>query len=99
MCLIYDVLIIGNGGAGLSAALEAKKYSSNVIVVSKTYPTSSQTCQAQGGINTALDSNKNSVHSHIADTKDQIAQRNFGGATIPRTCYSSDYTGLKILHT
>ena len=27
MDMIYDVLIIGNGGAGLSAAIEAKKYS------------------------------------------------------------------------
>ncbi len=137
MQLIYDVLIIGNGGAGLSAALEANKYSNNIAVVSKTYPTSSQTSQAQGGINAVLDSQDDSVDSHIADTtkaaqniensdaiqylcenasstikwlddlgvpfsrnsQNNIAQRNFGGATHPRTCYSSDYTGLKILHT
>ena len=48
--MIYDLIIIGNGGAGLSAALEAKKSSSNILVVSKTYSTSSQTSQAQGGI-------------------------------------------------
>jgi succinate dehydrogenase / fumarate reductase flavoprotein subunit len=33
-------------------------------------------------------------------TKDnKIAQRRFGGTKKIRTCYSSDYTGLKILHT
>lgn len=137
MQLIYDVLIIGNGGAGLSAAIEAKKYSSNIAVISKTYPTSSQTCQAQGGINAVLNSQTDSIDSHIKDTikaanklednnaiqymcenaadtiswlddlgvpfsrdnSNSIAQRNFGGASHPRTCYSSDYTGLKILHT
>lgn len=137
MTLVYDVLIIGNGGAGLSAAIEAKKYSSNIVVISKTYPTSSQTCQAQGGINAVLNHKIDSIQSHISDTtkaanklessesikymcenaeetihwldelgvpfsrdtQNNIAQRNFGGANHPRTCYSSDYTGLKILHT
>jgi len=137
MELVYDVLIIGNGGAGLSAALEAKKYSDNIIVVSKTTPTSSQTSQAQGGINAVLNSQIDSISNHIGDTKkaanqigdnetitymcenaadtikwlddlgvpfsrdenNTIKKRNFGGASFPRTCYSSDYTGLKILHT
>ena len=137
MSMIYDVLVIGSGGAGLSAALEAKKYSSNIAVISKTHPTSSQTCQAQGGINAVLNSNQDSVDSHIKDTikagnnlqnnkaieimcknasetinwldelgvpfsrdiNNNISQRNFGGASYPRTCYSSDYTGLKILNT
>jgi len=137
MELIYDVLIIGNGGAGLSAALEAKKYSNNIVVVSKTTPTSSQTSQAQGGINAVLNTEMDSILNHISDTqkaanqlgdndsinymcenasntikwlddlgvpfsrdvKNNIKQRNFGGASFPRTCYSSDYTGLKILHT
>jgi len=134
-----DVLIIGSGGAGLSAALEAKKNGKNVLVVSKTYPTQSQTCQAQGGINGVLSLKKNGdcVENHIQDTlksahglgdeeainfmckesentiswldslgvpfsrdeENNIAQRSLGGASNPRACYSSDYTGLKILHT
>lgn len=132
-----DVLIIGSGGAGLSAALQAHNHGSKVLVVSKTYPTHSQTCQAQGGINASLDYNKSSVQSHIDDTykgghklsdinavkfmceeagstiewldklgvpfsrnsNNAIAQRKFGAASKIRTCYSSDYTGLKILHT
>jgi succinate dehydrogenase / fumarate reductase flavoprotein subunit len=52
---MIDVLILGAGGAGLSSAIEAKKDGVNVVVLSKTYPTASQTSQAQGGINTSLD--------------------------------------------
>jgi len=136
---MIDVLIIGSGGAGLSAALEAKKNGSSVVVVSKTYPTQSQTCQAQGGINGVLkkENSKDSINSHIQDTiksahligddetirfmceqasdtiqwlddigvpfsrdtNNTIAQRKLGGASYSRACYSSDYTGLKILHT
>jgi len=137
MSKIYDVLIIGNGGAGLSAALEAKKNSDNIAVLSKTYPTTSQTSQAQGGINGVLNDSIEDINKHIFDTiksshnigniktiehmcknaketiqwlddlgvpfsrnsENEIAQRNFGGSSKPRTCYSSDYTGMKILHT
>lgn len=133
---MIDVLIVGSGGAGLTAALEAKKHTNNVVVLSKTFPTHSQTVQAQGGINAAIDKN-DSLQLHIEDTlksshgianesavevlctegleaikwldeigvpfsrsdQNTIAQRKLGGATNPRACYSSDYTGLKILHT
>jgi len=64
-----DVLIIGSGGAGLSAALNAHKLGAKVKVVSKEYPTRSQTCMAQGGINAALGNMKeDSVESHIQNT-------------------------------
>lgn len=134
---IYDVVVIGSGGAGLSAALEAKKNGSKVLVVSKTFPTHSQTVQAQGGINAVLQEGEDSINTHIEDTykascelskkenisflcqnaktsiewldslgvpfsrddEGKIAQRHFGGTKAKRTCYSSDYTGLKILHT
>ena len=136
---MIDLLIIGSGGAGLTAALEAKKTTDNIVVLSKTYPTQSQTCQAQGGINGVLKTtcDKDNIQSHIDDTiksahkigdentikymcnqaqetitwlddigvpfsrtqNNNIAQRKLGGATHNRACYSSDYTGLKILHT
>jgi len=134
---MIDVLIIGSGGAGLCAALSAKENGSNVLVVSKTFPTHSQTVQAQGGINAVLYEDEDSVDCHISDTykascelsnKDnikflcenakenilwldsigvpfnknanaKIKQRRFGGTKKLRTCYSSDYTGLKIIHT
>ena len=133
---MIDLLIIGSGGAALSAALSATQNGKSVVVLSKTYPTASQTSQAQGGINGVIGSD-DTVQNHISDTirsahglgdqksiefmckngsdtiawlddmgvafsRDQdnnIAQRKLGGATNARACYSSDYTGLKILHT
>ena len=37
------------------------------------------------------------IFSRLPDGR--IAQRPFGGAGTPRTCYSADVTGLVILHT
>ena len=37
------------------------------------------------------------IFSRMPDGR--IAQRPFGGAGSPRTCYSADVTGLVILHT
>ncbi len=66
---MVDVLIIGSGGAGLSAALAAKKMGASVLVAGKAYPTNSQTSMAQGGINAALGNvGEDHVSSHIADT-------------------------------
>ena len=79
---MIDVLIIGSGGAGLTAALAAKKTSTqegvglgnaSILVVGKAYPTNSQTSMAQGGMNAALgnadeDNSKDSIDLHIADT-------------------------------
>lgn len=133
----YDLIVIGSGGAGLSAAIEANSLGKRVLIISKTYPTHSQTVQAQGGINAVIYENEDSVEKHIEETynaskelskfdnikfmcenaKDtiswldklgvpfsredngNISQRPFGGTKFKRTCYSSDYTGLKILHT
>lgn len=49
----YDALIIGAGGSGLYAALEASK-SAKTAVLSKLYPMRSHTGAAQGGIGAAL---------------------------------------------
>ena len=67
--MISDVLIIGAGGAGLSAAIAAKEEGLHVRVLTKEYPTRSQTCMAQGGINAALGNHgEDSVDAHIANT-------------------------------
>ncbi len=64
-----DVLVIGAGGAGLVAALSAKEAGANVKVLTKSYPTRSQTSMAQGGINAALASSEaDTLESHIEDT-------------------------------
>jgi len=66
---MIDVLIIGSGGAGLSAGLSAKDNGVEVVIVSKGSPISSQTVMAQGGINAALGNiTSDSINRHIKDT-------------------------------
>jgi succinate dehydrogenase / fumarate reductase flavoprotein subunit len=63
------VLVIGAGGAGLTAAIHAKVAGADVVVVTKEYPTRSQTCMAQGGINAAFGNvEDDTVESHIQNT-------------------------------
>lgn len=138
--LAFDVLVVGSGGAGMRAALEAARQKGiKVAVVSKMFPTRSATGCAQGGISAVLKNadDSDSLERHIYDTvkgsdflgdqdvieyfvqhspacvleldycgvpfsRDEtgrIAQRNFGGQSAPRTCYSADKTGQVILHT
>ena len=67
--MITDVLIIGAGGAGLTAALAAKDAGASVRVLTKEYPTRSQTCMAQGGMNAALGNvSPDSIEEHIQNT-------------------------------
>ncbi|MEY4994259.1 MAG: hypothetical protein RLZ65_108 [Actinomycetota bacterium] len=49
----HDVVIVGAGGAGMRAAIEAGPHA-NVAVVSKLFPTRSHTGAAQGGMAAAL---------------------------------------------
>src|SRR3982074_2009031 len=49
----YDCVIVGAGGGGLRAALEASKHASTAVVT-KLYPTRSHTGAAQGGMCAAL---------------------------------------------
>ena len=53
MDLTYDVVIVGAGGAGLYAALEASRVT-KTAVLTKIYPQRSHTGAAQGGIGAAL---------------------------------------------
>ncbi len=54
MAHVHDVLVIGAGGSGLTAALFASRHGVDVGVLSKLYPTRSHTGAAQGGIGAAL---------------------------------------------
>jgi succinate dehydrogenase / fumarate reductase flavoprotein subunit len=49
----FDVIVVGAGGAGLMAALNATQTASTAVI-SKLYPTRSHTGAAQGGIGAAL---------------------------------------------
>jgi succinate dehydrogenase / fumarate reductase flavoprotein subunit len=100
----FDALVIGAGLSGLRAGLElSKKW--NVAVISKVYPVRSHSGAAQGGINAALgnlkegkgDTPKGAPFSRL--DSGLIAQRPFGGAGFPRTCYAGDKTGHALLHT
>ncbi len=64
-----DVLIIGAGGAGLVSALHAHYNGAKVKIITKEYPTRSQTCMAQGGINAVLPHAKDdTIEEHIKNT-------------------------------
>ncbi len=54
MAHVHDVLVVGAGGSGLTAALFAARHGANVGVISKLYPTRSHTGAAQGGIGASL---------------------------------------------
>ncbi|MBE3607069.1 FAD-binding protein [Campylobacter sp. RM13119] len=66
-----DILIIGSGGAGLRAAVAARKNNPNltVVVATKMMPSRNATCMAEGGINGVTDfSNGDSYKLHAYDT-------------------------------
>jgi succinate dehydrogenase / fumarate reductase flavoprotein subunit len=66
---MYDILIVGSGGAGLSCALESKKRGEKVAVVCQSNPTNAATCMAQGGLNGVIyEDNGDSVSLHVEDT-------------------------------
>jgi len=67
--LIYDVIVVGGGIAGLMAAIEAKTNSNKVAVITKGNIFKSNSSLASGGINAVLDkSNASEIKKHIDDT-------------------------------
>ncbi len=65
---VYDTVIVGAGGAGMRAAIEASD-KSRTAVISKLYPTRSHTGAAQGGVCAALANvEEDSPEWHAFDT-------------------------------
>src|ERR1700752_1387892 len=66
----YDVLVIGAGGAGLRAAIEAAANGAKVGVVCKSLLGKAHTVMAEGGIAAALANvdDRDNWHVHFADT-------------------------------
>ena len=64
------ILVIGNGLAGMTAAIRAAELGCNVTVVSKAEPARSQSVMAGGGINAALNTKgeNDSIFEHAEDT-------------------------------
>jgi succinate dehydrogenase / fumarate reductase flavoprotein subunit len=67
---VSNVLVIGTGGAGLRAAIEAKKEGVDVIVLGKRLKEDAHTVLAAGGINAAFGNvdPQDSWEQHFADT-------------------------------
>lgn len=67
--MIYDVVVVGGGVAGLMAAIEAKTDTNKVAIITKGNIFKSNSAMASGGINAVLDpENKDEVEAHISDT-------------------------------
>ena len=67
---VSNVLVIGTGGAGLRAAIEAKKEGVDVVVLGKRHKEDAHTVLAAGGINAAFGNvdPQDSWEQHFADT-------------------------------
>lgn len=63
----FKIAIIGSGGAGLSACLEASRYTDGIVLITKSALGFSNTALAQGGIAASLDGN-DSPKVHFEDT-------------------------------
>lgn len=67
--MIYDVIVVGAGIAGLMAAIEAKDENNKVALISKGNVFKSNSSMASGGINAVLDTkNIAEIDKHIQDT-------------------------------
>jgi len=66
----YDVLVIGAGGAGLRAAIEASSSGSTVAIISKSMLGKAHTVMAEGGAAAALANKdeRDSWETHFRDT-------------------------------
>ncbi|MFA5215781.1 FAD-dependent oxidoreductase [Sulfuricurvum sp.] len=67
--MLYDVIVVGSGIAGLNAALQARRAGLHVALISKSNQLRSNSAVASGGINAVLKTTRNdSVRVHISDT-------------------------------
>ena len=66
----YDVLVIGAGGAGLRAAIEASAHGARVALICKSLLGKAHTVMAEGGVAAALSNvdERDSWRVHFADT-------------------------------
>ena len=92
--MIYDVIVVGGGIAGLMAAIEAKSDTSlKVAIVTKGNLFKSNSSLASGGINSVLDKNdKEGISKHINDT----LKGSYGLANIKAVTYMCEQAPLII---
>lgn len=69
--MLYDVIVVGSGIAGLFSALYARKSGSSIAILTKSNPFRSNSAVASGGINAVINLNEyDSILNHINDTID-----------------------------
>ncbi len=67
--MLYDVIVVGSGIAGLHAALYARRSGRSVAIVTKSNPLRSNSAVASGGINAVINLNAyDSFSKHANDT-------------------------------
>ncbi|MHA1905702.1 MAG: FAD-binding protein [Candidatus Thorarchaeota archaeon] len=68
--ILCDVLVVGAGGAGCRAAIEASKHNLDVIMISKELVGKAHTAMAEGGYNVSLGNvdPDDDVETHFKDT-------------------------------
>src|SRR5213075_1934791 len=86
----HDVLIIGAGGAGLRAAIEALSLGANVGVVCKSLLGKAHTVMAEGGIAAAManvdaDDDWRMAQLHAQEAPDRVRELEQWGALFDRT--------------
>jgi succinate dehydrogenase / fumarate reductase flavoprotein subunit len=98
---LFDVIIVGAGGAGLRAALTLAQQGVKVGVVSKVFPTRSHTVSAQGGITAALGNvDEDDWRWHMFDTvkgSDYLGDQDaieFMCSQAPQVVYELEHLGL-----
>ena len=101
----YDVIVVGAGGAGLTAALYASR-SANTAVLSKLYPSRSHTGAAQGGVGAALGNEEHDTPAwHTYDTvkgSDYLGDQDaieFMCREAVKTVYELEHMGLPFSRT
>ncbi|MGH3980351.1 MAG: FAD-binding protein, partial [Pseudonocardiaceae bacterium] len=63
-----DLVVVGTGVAGLTAALRAREHGLRVVAVTKAAAGDGNTRWAQGGVAVVLPGTADSVVAHVADT-------------------------------
>jgi L-aspartate oxidase len=65
---LTDVLVVGTGGAGYTAALAAAEAGARVLLLAKGDPADSNTAWAQGGVAAVMEEGADSPSEHAEDT-------------------------------